>query len=284
MITFPMRKDINDIVDFEKLKKCNDMCYKWSRHFKITKLYYMRFVGSVHRKPEEYAIKLTKKYRIKFLEDCKIMFYAAEIEEILIKQYSAMVYSIMKRMHMDYDKCEDYVTDGFMAIHYATWQYRTHKVKATFTTFVHKAIFMRLIARQHKEKVKTIKRKKLQIRCVGDLESPDFNLNNYDTNKNYAANTENINLEIDNIIVGCSLTDQEAMILRSFVNRRIDVSMWYLDYQKKYINKQLNKPFSRQSIYNHLEVVHEKVFDYLKSKNMLPDNYVPPRTRRGDFR
>jgi hypothetical protein len=284
MVIYPIIKDIKSVVDFEKLKKCNDLCYSWCKRFKINKLYYIRFVHGIYKNPEEYACKLTGKQKIKFLEDCKTMFYAAEVEEILIKQYSTMVYSIMKKLHLDYDKCEDYVTDGFMAIRYATWQYKTYKIKASFTTFVHKSMFMRLAGRIHKEKVKKIKRKKLQIRCISDFEGDDINLESFNTNKDYSANTENIDLEIDKIIVGCSLTDQEAMILRSFVNRRIDVSMWYIDYRKKYINKQLNKPLSRQSIYNHLETVHEKVLNYLINKNMLPDGYIPPKTRRGDFR
>ena len=284
MVIYPIIKDVESIVDFEKLKKCNDICYNWCKRFKIRKLYYIRFVHGIYKNPEEYACKLAKKQKIQFLEDCKTMFYAAEVEEILIKQYSTMVYSIMKRMRLDYDECEDYVTDGFMAIRYATWQYRTYKVKASFTTFVHKSIFMRLVARVHKDKVKKIKRKKLQIRCVSDFERDDFNFENCNNNKDYSANTENIDLEVEKIIVGCSLTDQEAMILRSFVNRRIDVSMWYIDYRAKYINRQLNKPLSRQSIYNHLAIVHEKVLSYLQSKGIADNDYVPPKTRRGDFR
>lgn len=284
MVIYPIRKDIESVVDFEKLKKCNDICHKWCKHFKIKKLYYMRFIYGIYKNPEEYANKLTKKYRMQFVEDSKTMFYASEIEEILIKQYSTMVYSIMKRMRLDYDKYEDYVTDGFMAIRYATWQYRTYKIKASFTTYVHRAIFMRLRARLHKEKLKKLAKGGFNIRCISDFENEDLKLENCGTHKDYAANTENIDLEIDKIIVGCSLTDQEAMILRSFVNRRIDVSIWYMNYRSKYINKQLNKPLSRQSIYNHLAVVHEKVFSYLQSKGMLPENYAPPKTRRGDFR
>jgi len=284
MIVYPMRKDIKSIVDFERLKKCNAICYKWCKHFKIKKIHYMRFIYSILKDANQYANKLTKKCRDKFIEDCKIMFYASEVEEILIKQYSAMVYNIMKRMRINYEKYDDFVTDGFMAIRSAVWQYRTYKIKASFTTYAHRAIFMRLRGKLHKEKLKNLLKGGFNVKCVSDFENKDFNLENCGINKDYSANTENIDLEIDNIVVGCGLTDQEAMILRSFVNRRLDVPMWYIDYRAKYINKQTSKPLSRQSVYNHLAVVHEKVLFYLQSKGITPNDYVPPKTRRGDFR
>jgi len=284
MVAYPMRKDIESIVDFERLKKCNTVCYKWCKRFKIKKLHYMRFICSILKDTEQYANKLSAKHRSQFLEDCKTMFYASEVEEILIKQYSSMVYNIMKRMRINYERYDDFITDGFMAIRSAVWQYRTYKVKASFTTYAHRAIFMRLRGKLHKEKLKQLAKNGFKIRCVGDFENEEFKLENCGMHKDYSANMENIDLEIDKIVVGCSLTEQEAMILRSFVNRRLDVSMWYIDYRQKYINKQLNKPLSRQSVYNHLAVVHEKVLYYLQSKGIAPNDYMPPKTRRGDFR
>lgn len=279
-----MRTNIAEIVDFEKLKKCNTICYKWCRHFKIKKVHYMRFVCNILKNQQHYAQKLSAKYKDQFAEDCKIMFYALEVENILIEQYNAMVFNIMKRMRISYDRYDDFITDGLMAIRSAVWQYRTYKVKASFTTYAHRAIFMRIRGKLHKERLKQLTKGDLKIKCVSDFENEEFNLENCGMHKDYAINKENIDLEIDNIIVGCNLTDQEAMLLRSFVNRRIDVSMWYIEYRAKYINKQLNKPFSRQSIYNHLEVVHKKVIAYLQSKDILPDGYERPKTRRGDFR
>lgn len=279
-----MRENIEEIVDFEKLKKSNDTCHKWCKRFKIKKMYYVRFMFNIFKNPEQHVVKLPAKYKLQFLEDCKSMFYAAEVENVLIEQYNAMVFNIMKKMHISCDDYDDFVTDGLMAIRAAVWQYRTYKIKASFTTYVHRSIFMRIRGRLHKEKLKKLTRKNLKINRVSDFESEEFNLENLKVTKDYSANTENINLEIEKIIVGCSLTDQEAMLLRSFVDRKIDVSIWYADYIKKYINKKLNKPFTRQSIYNHLEIVHEKIFSYLQAKGVLPDGYIKPRTRRGDFK
>lgn len=284
MAAYHMRKDIESLVDFEKLKKCNAICYKWCGRFKVKKLHYMRFMYSIFKNPEQHVDKLPNKHKKQFIEDCKTMFYAAEIEDILIKQYNPMIFNIMKRMRINCDKYDDYVTDGMMAIRSAVWQYRTYKIKASFTTYAYRAIFMRLRGILHKESLKKLIKGEFKLNYVGDFENEDFKLENCGHFKDYSANMEDINFEIDKIIIGCSLSDQEAMVLRSFVNRTVDVSVWYIDYRKKYINKQSNKPFSRQTIYNHLFAVHEKVLFYLQNKGIATEDYVPPKTRRGDLK
>lgn len=279
-----MQENITELVDFEKLKKSNDICHKWCRRFKVKKMHYVRFMFNIFKNPEEHADKLPPKYKEQFLKDCKNMFYAAEVENILIDQYNAMVFNIMKKMRISYNDYEDYLTDGLLAIRIAVWQYKTYKIKASFTTYAHRSIFMRIRGRLHKEKLKKITRKNLKINCMSDFDSEEFSFDNLKITKDYSANTENIDSEIDKIIVACSLTDQEAMLLRSFVNRKVDVSIWYINYIKKYINKKLNKPFTKQTVYNQLAIVHEKIFNYLQAKGILPNGYVKPKTRRGDFK
>ncbi len=278
-----MRNDIAKLVDFEKLKKCNDICYKWAIRMKVKKPNYARFMWNVIKNPEAFQDRLAAKYRSQFLEDCKTMFYAAEVEEILINQYSAMVINIMKRMRIQYLQYEDHLTDGYMAIRSAVWQYRTYKVKASFTTYAHRAIFMRIRGKLHKERMKKLNNN-VRVACMSDFESEEISLTIMSASKDCAANMEDINQQIVELSKNCSLTEQETMILLSFANRKIDVPTWYEDYRKKYLNTKSNKQLSRQSIYNHLAVVHEKVLFYMQQKGMTPIGYLPPKTRRGDFR
>jgi len=278
-----MRKDINLLVNFEHLKKCNDICFKWSKHFKIKKSNYAQFMWKTFRNPEIICQKLNSKHKSKFMKDCKTMFYAAEVEEILIKQYSPMIINIMKRLHINYEKFEDYLSYGYMAIRSAVWQYRTYKIKASFTTYAHRAIFMRIRGILHREKTKILDRK-IRISCESDYESKEFDLESVYLHKDCAANMEDLDSQILNISKECSLSQQETMLLISFANRKIDAPVWYEEYRKKYINTKLNKQFSRQSIYNHLAAIHEKVLFYLQQKNIAPEGYAIPQTRRGDFR
>ena len=278
-----MRSNINELVDFEKLKKCNDICFKWSQKFKIKKNHFAKFMWSIFKNPEKIHPKLKQNQKEKFIEDCKTMFYAAEVENILIEQYSAMVYNIMKRMRVSYDNFDEYVTDGFMAVRSAVWQYRTYKIKASFTTYAHKSIFMRIRGKLHKEKLKRLKNK-FTISCESDYESKEFNLENINLRKDYSANLENIDDQITELSKKCSLSEQETMLLISFANRRIDVPTWYEQYRQKYINPKTKVSFSRQSVYNHLAAAHEKVFFYLQQTDILPKGYKPPKKRRGDFR
>ena len=156
MIVSKMRSDINEIVDFEKLKKCNDICFKWSKKFKVKKMYYAKFMWKVFKNPKSFLDRLKPQFHAQFLKDCKNMFYAAEVEEILINQYSAMVVNIMKRMRIQYNNFEDYLNDGYMAIRSAVWQYRTYKIKASFTTYAHRSVFMRIRGILHKQKLKRL--------------------------------------------------------------------------------------------------------------------------------
>ena len=82
----------------------------------------------------------------------------------------------------------------------------------------------------------------------------------------------------------CGLSEQEATMIRNFVNRKIDSPLWYDEYRTKYRNVKLNKPYSRQSIYNQLEIVHKKILNYFRKNNLLPEGYEKPKYRRGDFR
>ena len=76
------------------------------------------------------------------------------------------------------------------------------------------------------------------------------------------------------------LTEQEAMMLRGFTNYKINNGRWYDEYRKKYINIQIGRPYSRQAIYNQLEALHQKLFEFLKTKDMIPKGFDISKIKR----
>ena len=78
-----MQNNIDTIVDFEKLRQTNDLCHKWADRFGISSNKFMKFIINAKSNYEFYKNKLAIKYRSQFSKDCKVMFYAAEIEDVL---------------------------------------------------------------------------------------------------------------------------------------------------------------------------------------------------------
>ena len=274
-----MRDDIKKLVDFEKLKKCNDICHKWAARFNVDKRDYMIFMYGIFKKPESVKNRLEVKYRSQFSKDCKVMFYAAEVEEILIKQYHAMIFNIMKKLRIDQNDFDQYITQGFMAIRAATWQYRTYKIEASFTTYAHRSIFMRIKGQLCKEKEKRDRQSNFKISSESDYDEC-FTIDNHYNCKQYSDSHQDLNQDIENVIVESKLTEQEAMMLRGFTNHKINNGRWYDEYRKKYINIQIGRPYSRQSIYNQLEVLHNKLFEFFKTKDMIPKGFDISKIKR----
>lgn len=274
-----MRDDIESIVDFEKLKKCNDLCHKWSLRLKIERKKYMKFMYIIFKNPELFKEKIQVNYRSQFSKDCKTMFYAAEIENVLLQQYHAMIFNIMKKFRIDPNNFDEYITEGFMAVRASVWQYRTYKIKASFTTYAHRSIFMRIKGKLCKDKEKRDRRGNLKISCESDYDKSSFSIDTHHNCKQYAL-TEDTELDVENVIIQSKLSNQEAMMIRSFANHKIDSGRWYDEYRKKYINEKTGKPYSRQAIYNKLDILHRKLFDFFKENNMLPEKFDIDRIPR----
>ena len=276
-----MKGNIKELVDFEKLKKCNDKCFYWAKKLRIERRYFMRFALQIYKDKNSVLGKLNPKYHAKYLEDCKTMFYAAEVEDLLLDQYHAMIFNIMKKMRVNPFKKEYYVTDGFLAIRAATWQYRTYKVKASFTTFVHKAIFLRIKGQLHKESAKKERRKNFYLSYEADIDVETFNLNTFPSK--HIPEYHSYHQDISAIIKSAGLNEKETCLLECYINRKID-TLWYEDYRNRFWNEKMKKPFSRQSIYNQLLAVQTKVMESMIQSKMIPDNFVIPTIHRGDLR
>ena len=283
MLVKHMKKNIKELIDFDKLRECNTICHKWARRLKIARRDYMKIMHGIYKDKESYKSLIEPKYRSQFTKDCEIMFYAPEVEGLMCEQYSAMVVNIItKKFRINNEELvEQFFTDGMMAIRAATWQYRKHESKATFTTFVHRAIMMRIkgAAIKRSEKIKR-RTKRAIVKNFSDY-SEDINFDNIA--KSYTSENCSYEKQICEIIRDTGLSEQEEFVIRSYMNRKVDC-LWYADYVKKYRNEKLNKQFSRQTIYNHLLAVQTKIMKHLKEKNMIDQNFIVPLYRRGDFR
>ncbi len=275
-----MKSNIEKLVDFQRLKDSNDKCLSWAKKLKIGKNDYVRKMLHVMKNPEIYAEKLKGKQKNKFMEDAKTMFYAFQVENILCEQYAPMVINIMKKFKLTIEKFENIYPNGLMAVRSSVWQYRNHKIKASFTTFAHRAIFMRVLGIIHREK-----RNRLKIRpIVSSLSNYDNEIDINSFPKNYEPEYVNFDKDLNTVIKDSSLTEQEEFMIRAFVNRKVD-ELWYGEYIEKYRNAKLdNRKFSRQTIYNQLLAVQTKIMESLQRKAVLPENFQIPTIHRGDFK
>jgi len=262
-----MIENIEKHVDFERLKYCNGICQKWGQRFKTKKNEYMRTLIYIHKNPEKYKSILEQKYRSQFSKDVKHMFYAAEIEEILIKQYHAMIFKVFKVLRIPNELYETMEIDGMIAIRSAIWNYRHHESKASFSTFCYNSILMRISGGYGKIKQKRARNAKRMI-IMNESDLQDFNWSIYE--KKYSnIETDTLAQELENIIQKCKLNEQEGMLIRLYALRN-DPKDWHRVYREKYKNPMFNgKPLSRQSVLNHLAAVQKKIYMYLRRSDNL---------------
>jgi len=255
-------------LDFQKLKKCNDICFKWSAILEIKQRDYVRFCLSAKENHIFYLEKLPTRLRNKFLKDCKVMFYAAEVEDEIITKYRPMVLNILKKLNIAADEFEEHEVTGLLAIRTAVWSYRTHEIKASFTTYCHNSIFNRIRGIKFKDYQKNQRRKdKLKIYSYSDL-TDDFQENYLQKEYRYYEN-ETIQQQVSNILKEIRLPEHESFLLECF-SKREEVENWIIAYNEKYGTK-----YTLNSIRRILIRVQKKVFVQLSQKDRLPDGYQP---------
>ena len=265
-------EELCKIVDFDKLKKCNAICMKWSKRFNIKRKEHVYFMINLMKDIESYTSKLPVKFRSQFVKDCKIMFYAAEIEHVLLKQFHPMVLSVMRKMHLKIDEFDHYETDGLMAIRMAAWGYLYHKTNASFVTYIYNSIFGKIRACRYKQYQKRIRRtKKLKI----------YNFSEHKKCTTIQTTTQpekqeycDVDTEIKKIAEICELTTREAHMLQCFANRENENAFWVENFIKQYDEK-----VDKLQIRNELRRLQTKVFLRLKKTGMIPSEYMLPRMR-----
>jgi hypothetical protein len=259
---------IEEEVDFERLKKCNEICMKWSRQFNVVRNDHVVFCTEMMKDLSSYRDKLPEEYRSEFSKDCQIMFYAAKVENILISQYHAMVHNILRRLVIAIDERDHYETDGLLAIRNAIWGFIEHETKATFSTYVYNSIFNRIRGIRFKEYEKRMRRgNKFNLIRQSDFDEKfhlDMHAITKDKDNDNFINLEN---ELDELAKKCSLSEEESYMLQCFANRINGQSAWYQTFNEKYQN------VCKKTIRNQLRKLQRKIFIHMKKNNLIPNSF-----------
>lgn len=151
--------------DFVRLRKANALLWQWGEHFSIQNNRYLNFVYKLEQNKEIFREKLdTEKLRKKFDKDCKIMFFAKEIENDLILQFKPMVYHVIRKFNIASDEVHEWALSvGLQSLRGAVWRYSRDSVK--FITYAMNGVIcgVRGIISDMQES------KKIQIKRVEDF-------------------------------------------------------------------------------------------------------------------
>lgn len=264
-------EELVKLVDFDKLKKCNAICMKWSKRFKVKRAKHVRLMMAIMKDVQGYTKKLPVQFRSQFVKDCKVMFYANEIEGLMISQFHPMVLCVIKRMHLKIDESEHYESDGLLAIRMATWGYLSHETNASFATYVYNSIFNRIRAVRYKDYEKRLRREKsFSLYSFSDYTNIDLTLFQEAEKPEYC----DIESEVAKISEICKLTAREADMLQLLATKEDRIQHWYEGFAKKYDIK-----FDKLKIRNEARRLQTKVYYKMKENGLLPQDYLMPRMR-----
>lgn len=262
---YPMQENIESIVDFERLKKANGLCYKWAQRKKVSKNTYIKFCVKLMTQFEERRKVFPQGYWSQLAKDRKVMFYAAEVEDILVRQYHAMIFRIFHILKIPAELQPDLETEGMLAIRSAVWHFRNHKGNASFTTFCYNAIFMRVRGFYGKMRKKMAKRcQTFHVFAQSDIDR--------EVNFEKLVGTEDegyreggtIEQELAKVLALANLTENEQVLINAYINRHGNPA-WSRDYRHKVGSPvNANRPLSKQATHIHLDKVQRKIFGVLQ--------------------
>lgn len=277
---------INDICDVDKLRKSNDLAFKWFSRTGLPKKDYLKWVINCWKNPHEFKKTLTPSMRSAFAKDIKNMFYAAQIENDVILQYENMIPYVLKKLRHDVNMFEDLRAHGLHAIRNCCWQYRSIKARFVaqcgFTTFCHNSIFMRI--RSEISKVRTVnnrRQKKFKI-CTESNLGTKFSLSAFKEmrlEEDSFAEQEKDSL-YQNLISRAKLDEQEMFLLnclvaRTEIDNNSEVKIWYAPYLKKYQHTFPNGRISREGVRLRVLRLQRKLWFHLNVVNKLPQTEMP---------
>jgi hypothetical protein len=259
-------EDINMsyVFDEDRLRRSNQLLVKWLPRFGYVAKEHQRFCAKLQKDHKQMASLLPQNMRSQFAKDCKVMFYAAEVDNSVVQQFIPMVHKILRKMPISEDQYDDHFVEGLMAIRAAVWHFRPHKANAKFATFCHNSISKKINWFRMKAHSK-IKRRESKCKVVfaNDMASKAAYSHNFD---DYVE--EPMKDLIDRLITACNLSEPERFLIKSFVERdqRKD-GVWFDEYRKIYNKK------SRQTISIRLKKVQLKIFREMRRRKMISEDF-----------
>lgn len=262
--------ELAKVIDFKKLKKANDLLFKWAQRFGISKNKFVRWAIALPKNYDEHKKLLPIPLRSAFSKEKNVMFYAGQVQSILVDQYSQMIHKILK--YINISKCneqyEDMYGEGLIAIMYATWSYRNVGNKCSFTTFCYNTLFMRLkgikFKQYRKEKNRGAKAMIFSETDQGDnfLLSDFFNSNDPEP----ACFHESVGIVLEKLIIAANLDESDAFLIKSYSNRkeRLDKGLWYQEFSEKFTHTFKLNRITKQGLQQRVKRLHAKLWFHYK--------------------
>lgn len=261
-----MQNNIEQIVDFRKLRESNSLGKKWADRFGVSVNFYLVHMIDVKNNYEKYKNQLEQKYRSQFSKDYKKMWYALEVEDVLIRQYEPCIHKLAIKFCKDDSKMDEYISLGMRTVRQSVWQFRTHKSKASFFTFVYNGLFQRLRGFRFKQ----IKAKKSRKNVI-TYNEVDLRSNHSDNHFSLANHPEKEKFHyyedeeiwyrnmLEKLINSAVLSSDEKVLLDMFMRRKDDFPDWCHQYREKYPKKD-GGVMSRQAVHNKLQYIQKKIW------------------------
>lgn len=264
-----MISNIEAFVDFDKLRSSNNLGHKWSKKFQIHSTRYMRFIIDCKNNPETYlALLSVDADKKEFLHDLENMFYALEVENLLVEQFHNAIISILKRLGVDSRHYEDYISHGLLAIRSSVWMYRLTTTK--FSSFAYNGIYNRILGLISRKsgKEKKQQRRTVQIVNLSDLHSDlDTGRDWYEEasiDKEPVSYSDDQPLNMDELVQMADLTSEEILLLDFFLMKAKGVIAWNKLYRAEVL-KQTGQKLTKQGVAWRLRHLQIKMMNAIKT-------------------
>ena len=273
---------INDICDVAKLRRCNDLLWKWFCRSGEKQNKYYSWVIACWQNPERFKKTLTPPMKSAFAKEVKFMFYAAEIEEAVIKQYEKMIPHVLKKLKFQNHDFDDLYQVGMHAIRKCVWHYRNMSVKCGLTTFCFNSIFLRI--RGQLSKVSTLKNrreKKFSISFENEMDV-NFKLSN-----SHCRLRKHKEIEFDEtpellkkILQKADFKQDEVYLIELLLKRHDhipteDDKLWYSKYLSNFAHTFPKNKITREGFRQRLLKLQQKFWFYYRLVQNLPITEMP---------
>lgn len=263
-----MIANIDEIVDFQKLRNSNSLGHKWSKKFQVHSTRYIRFIIDLKNNLPNYLSLLEdEEDRQELLKDHPHMFYAVEVENFLVEQFYNAIISVLKRLGVDKRNYEDFISHGFLAIRSSAWMYRLSTTK--FSSFAYNGIYNRILGlvsrKSHKEKAK--QKRVVHLVNLSDLYGDENDGQDWyeESSKIDSAETnfDEQPLCMEEIIKSAGLSEEEQLLLEYFVMKSKGVAGWNRLYREEVL-KRTGQNLSKQGVAWRLQHIQGKIAKAIK--------------------
>lgn len=273
---------IHDICDVERLRKSNDLAWKWFCRSDADKRLFFSWSINLWKNPNEFKKTLSSAMKSAFSKDLKNMFYANEIESLVIAQYHAMVKFILKKIKHTEQEHDHLLNTGLNAVRISCWQFRTVGKKCGFTTFCHNSVFLRIKGDKNKEFITKKRRSEKFIIFsqnefdekfdICQIQDKDF--------RNLKFDFEEAKEILAEVVKRAKLEEHELFLLESLIKRfdhikSEDNNLWYSEYLKRYSNTFPNGRISREGLRQRVIKVQKKIWHHWHNIQKLPITEMP---------